>query len=144
MTTSNWRWTDSELENDLIYFKPLHSPRLSRRGTYPLARKPPESDPKNSPAIQTGNKISVIQAWSHTRSHWRSRSYLKVIVNLRADSMFASSQWETALLCNDVSHWLGASLDSALNLIIRHTLIYNFKITFNNLGGRGGKLSHFI
>ena len=28
--------------------------------------------------------------------------------------MLAPSQWETALLCNDVSHWLGASLESAL------------------------------
>ena len=32
----------------------------------------------------------------------------------RADSRFAPSQWETALLCNDVSHWLGTSLESAL------------------------------
>ena len=32
----------------------------------------------------------------------------------RADSRFAPSQWETALLCNDVSRWLGASLESAL------------------------------
>ena len=32
----------------------------------------------------------------------------------RADSRFAPSQWETALLCNDVSHWLGASLESSL------------------------------
>ena len=32
----------------------------------------------------------------------------------RADSRYAPSQWETALLCNDVSHWLGASLKSAL------------------------------
>ena len=32
----------------------------------------------------------------------------------RADTRFAPSQWETALLCNDVSHWLGASLESAL------------------------------
>ena len=31
-----------------------------------------------------------------------------------ADSRFAPSQWETALLCNDVSHWLNASLESAL------------------------------
>ena len=31
-------------------------------------------------------------------------------------SRFAPSQWETALLCNDVSHWLGASLESALML----------------------------
>ena len=29
---------------------------------------------------------------------------------IRADSRFAPSQWETALLCNDVSHWVGASL----------------------------------
>ena len=26
----------------------------------------------------------------------------------RADSRFATSQWETPLLCNNVSHWLGA------------------------------------
>ena len=32
----------------------------------------------------------------------------------KANSRFAPSQWETALLCNDVSHWLGASLQSAL------------------------------
>ena len=32
----------------------------------------------------------------------------------KTDSRFAPSQWETALLCNDVSHWLGANLESAL------------------------------
>ena len=32
----------------------------------------------------------------------------------RDDSRFAPSQWETALLCNDISHWLGASLESAM------------------------------
>ena len=32
----------------------------------------------------------------------------------RTDSRFVPSQWETALLCNDVSHWLGANLESAL------------------------------
>ena len=31
-----------------------------------------------------------------------------------ADSRLTPSQWETALHCNDVSHWLGASLESAL------------------------------
>ena len=35
----------------------------------------------------------------------------------RADPRFAASQWETTLLCNDVSHWLGTSLESALNCI---------------------------
>ena len=34
---------------------------------------------------------------------------------IMADSRFAPSQWETALLCNDVSHhWLGANLEPAL------------------------------
>ena len=32
----------------------------------------------------------------------------------RADSRFAPSQWEMALLCNDISHWLGESLESSL------------------------------
>ena len=31
---------------------------------------------------------------------------------IRTDSRFAPSQWETWLQCNDVSHWLDASLDS--------------------------------
>ena len=32
----------------------------------------------------------------------------------RADSRFAPSQWEMALLCNDVSHWQDASRESIL------------------------------
>ena len=36
----------------------------------------------------------------------------------RADSGFAPSQWETALLCNAISHWLGASLQSALMYVV--------------------------
>ena len=39
--------------------------------------------------------------------------------NYRADSTFASSQWATALLCNDVCRWLGASLESALMIMSR-------------------------
>ena len=31
-----------------------------------------------------------------------------------ADYMFAPSQWDMALLCNGVSHWLGINLESAL------------------------------
>ena len=34
----------------------------------------------------------------------------------RADSRLAPSQWETLLLCNDISHWLGANLELALSL----------------------------
>ena len=36
--------------------------------------------------------------------------------NLRTGSRFAPIQWETALLCNDVSHWLGVNLESAQDL----------------------------
>ena len=39
--------------------------------------------------------------------------------------MLASSQWETALLCNDVSHWLGANLDSTpllISFLTNHSL----------------------
>ena len=32
----------------------------------------------------------------------------------RTDARFAPCQWETALLCNDISHWLGPNLKSAL------------------------------
>ena len=43
----------------------------------------------------------------------------------RTDSRFAPSQWETTLLCNDVSHWLGASLESALWLVASQGLFYH-------------------
>ena len=46
----------------------------------------------------------------------------------RADSRFAPSQWEMALQSNDVSHWLGASLESALNVMRQH---YGSKHTFS-------------
>ena len=41
--------------------------------------------------------------WDATRlkkCHWNV---------IRTDSRFAPSQWETALLCNDISHWLGTN-----------------------------------
>ena len=38
------------------------------------------------------------------------------LMRIGAYSRFAPSQWETALLCNDGSHWLGASLESALRI----------------------------
>ena len=41
----------------------------------------------------------------------------------RADSRFAPRQWETALLCNDVSYWLGTSLESALYVAV-HLVVF--------------------
>ena len=36
------------------------------------------------------------------------------LIWIRADSRLAPNQWETSLLSNDVSHWLGANLESAI------------------------------
>ena len=43
-----------------------------------------------------------------------STNFCATWMYVRADSRSAASQWETALLCNDVSHWLDANLESAL------------------------------
>ena len=58
------------------------------------------------------------------RSHLFDRP-IGYISTYRADSRFAPSQWEMALLCNDISHWLGANLESALYISstpIQHTI----------------------
>ena len=39
---------------------------------------------------------------------------LGLLSSYRADSRFAPSQWEAALLCNDISHRLAASIESAV------------------------------
>ena len=51
---------------------------------------------------------------------------------LGADLRFVPSQWETALLCNDVSHWLGANLESALILFWPHCATAN-NVTMTHL-----------
>ena len=59
---------------------------------------------------------------SEPQMSWKEALYAYQWV-LRADSRFAPSQWETALLCNDVSHWLGANLESTLVLFF-YSVIY--------------------
>ena len=51
--------------------------------------------------------------------------------DIRADSRFAPSQWETALLCNDVSHWLIASLESAMDINWDDTIAAILSATIN-------------
>ena len=51
------------------------------------------------------------EALSVMISGWKM---LGCIIIFTADSRFAPSQWETALLCNNVYHWLGANRESAL------------------------------
>ena len=43
-------------------------------------------------------------------------------------SRFTPSQWQTVLLCNDVCHWLGAILESALNLIVPGNKIFRWDL----------------
>ena len=69
---------------------------------------------------------SSFETWrpAMTTRYWRNRckcirntfinSDMKLAMWSKKLTRFAPSQWETALLCNDVSHWLGASLELAL------------------------------
>ena len=70
-------------------------------------------------------KVTVLKYWSiyYTSSLQLTCKSMKSLMHgdkayrvhkHRAVSRFVSIQWETALLCNDVSHWLGASPESAL------------------------------
>ena len=54
----------------------------------------------------------AILSWPKCVDVWLQNTSLKN-TRYRADSKFVPSQWETALLCNNISHWLGASLESA-------------------------------
>ena len=49
--------------------------------------------------------------------------WLVASLRIRADSRFAPSQWETALLCDNVAHWLGASQESALWFPSKHMVM---------------------
>ena len=58
----------------------------------------------------------ILETWRYVLSHpifpisFNVTSLALWQPYIRADAMFAPSQWETVSLCNDVSHWLGASL----------------------------------
>ena len=63
---------------------------------------------------------ALVQNWGNSIDNtleWpQSCAKPLILYRFRDDSRFAPSQWETVLLCNTVSHWLGASLESALAL----------------------------
>ena len=76
-----------------------------------------------SALIQHSNRPWLQSTWDclvrgpfHQRfCHRNSHSMELTFCNQRADSRFVPSQWEMALLCNNVSHWLDTRLESALN-----------------------------
>ena len=63
---------------------------------------------------------------------WHSFMFCRTDDLCRADSGFATSQWERVLLCNDVSHWLGASLEPALFVcvIVVTWFVFKLKLTY--------------
>ena len=71
-----------------------------------------------SPRTPDPVNYNIVSVWQPTRKPDIQNPQIVWVYSCHriymADSRFASSQWETALLCNDVSHWLGASLESAL------------------------------
>ena len=50
-------------------------------------------------------------------SGWGVLDSFTVSLHGRSDSRFAPSQWETSFQSNDVSHWLGANLESVLHAL---------------------------
>ena len=69
--------------------------------------------------------INILQGWDMLSVHNFGVSDLIITImelvlhyDYRADSRFAPNQRETALLCNNVSHRLGANLESALWLYL--------------------------
>ena len=61
--------------------------------------------------------------WNIYRTSRKRHGTLRVVhkVERRSPTVFASHLWEMPLLCNNVSHWLGVSLESDLNLMKHHT-----------------------
>ena len=66
--------------------------------------------------IQAGIKVNPCY-WKRPLDCTKHIEMYIVRDTCRADSRFAPSQWETTLLCNDASHWLGANLESALTCV---------------------------
>ena len=72
---------------------------------------------------------AILAPWHHLQVTVTHLKTTVMLVKHRADSRFAPSKWETALLCNDVSHLLGTSLESTLKYI----LIPDFQISYSDL-----------
>ena len=80
-----------------------------------LVPHPPPQTPTSVSSRQSVAATSMVSTANAQPMFYQGRCHVLEIV-CRADSRFASSQWETALHCNDASHWLGASVESALVL----------------------------
>ena len=66
---------------------------------------------------------------------WLLRSWICIIYYFRTDFRSASSQWETSIQSNAISHWQGTSLESALYFIC--TFIFAICITLGHCDDAG-------
>ena len=73
-----------------------------------------------------------------------SSNSIPFLIDFRADSRFVPSQWETVLLCNDTSHWLGTNLESALEFISMFDDPGIISLWFIFDGGDDGGLGFFL
>ena len=69
--------------------------------------------------LSSGDELK--NTWDRWR-HETSPDVTGKVLHPRADSRFPSSRWETVLLCNDVSHWLCANLESTVHPIRTHSI----------------------
>ena len=96
----NFQWKSSKFSNGIcqLSLMPLHQMVLLMAWCWIWNKRLPELLTMLHDAIMQLAKINVVTS---PNSHcWG-----------RADYKFVPSQWEMALLCNDVSHWLGANLE---------------------------------
>ena len=83
--------------------------------TYPTHTPQPDWYSSRPTALSTHLKTHSGSAWeSNCFQYYFLLMWVTAIKYSRADSRFAPSQRETALHCNNVSHWLGTNLESAL------------------------------
>ena len=104
---------DGPLFSSLLGHQPAEEAITMRGGgsTAPDERPaslPSEQGSQQGPPTTPGGARWTLIKISNTRTKWPI-----YCLECRADSKFAPSQWETALLYNDVSHWLGTNLESA-------------------------------
>ena len=94
--------------------------------------------PHNRPSNYTGNPHSDDGLYRVHYVHYYPLSW-EEIEFIKVRPRFAPSQWETALLCNDVSHWLSATIPMTPH---EHQAVSNhrlFDCLFNSLRGPTSK-----
>ena len=73
----------------------------------------------------------MIKSFTALRPGQNHHHFSENIYKCRAHSRFAPNQFEVVLLCNNISHWLGASIESALKCISLKDKISMFWLEFH-------------